>query len=82
MAEYDFFIAHASADKADAEIFFELLSREAAVFLDRFPPPIGCFRYSLIKPQMSSRADLADHIDEGQRSPNSAGVHTGISPAG
>lgn len=31
---YDFFIAHASADKAAAERFFDLLSREAEVFLD------------------------------------------------
>jgi len=33
-AIYDFFIAHTSADKTAAEIFFEFLAEEARVFLD------------------------------------------------
>jgi len=32
--DYDFFIAHAGADVAKAEIFFDLLARETKVFLD------------------------------------------------
>jgi hypothetical protein len=32
--DYDFFIAHAGTDTVEAEAFFELLAREAKVFLD------------------------------------------------
>jgi hypothetical protein len=56
---YDFFIAHAGADKADAEIFFDLLSGGATVFLDsRCLLPGDNWPERIQEAQLASRATV------------------------
>jgi hypothetical protein len=54
---YDFFIAHAGADKAEAEIIFELLSGESSVFLDT-----KCLRPGDNWPQRIQEAQLGSEV--------------------